>query len=210
MKDFIDYLTGRLSDPPQEVLGLLKTQKIGDLLAPLMKYKIIAYQDGLLSYPPDYDWFIDLRITGDPNWKPEPCNELPKYTIDQIMNGQNGFRQVDILSHDEISSRVNTRIPLLKKVPVGEQYDKGFLLYNTPSPNGTVFLAYVIEPPKIVLNMSNDPNTNTPVYQSNGSVNPSVDEKAGPFLARKIADLYFVFVREGDPIAMLDAAAKTK
>lgn len=208
--DFVNYLTGRLDEPPQQALSLLKTQKISDMLFPIFKMEMYKFSDGLLPYPPKYDYFLDLRISGDGSWKPGNCNDIPKYTIDEILNGRHGFRQVDIISHDEIPSRVNTRIPLLKKRPVGEQFDNGFLLYNMPSNNSSAFLAYVEEPNKIILNMAEDPNTKMITYQPVGSVHPPFHNKVGPYLARKIAQYYFQFTREESAIAISDVVSKTK
>ena len=206
---FIEYLTGRLDEEPTPGLGVMKNQKIGDLMRPILKREMVPFEHGLIPYPQTYDYLLDMRLSGDPNWKPGECNDLPETTIDEILNGGLGFRQIDVLSHDEIPSRVNTKIPLLKKRPCAEQYDDGYRLYNAEK-SGSAFYAYIVEPEDTTLNMDIDDNTQVPVYVAQGSVNPPFDKKVGPFLARKIAQYYFLFTREGDAIAMSDAVPKTK
>jgi hypothetical protein len=210
IRDFVNYLTGRLDEPPEQSLALIKNQKIADLLFPIFKKQMMPFKDGIIPIPADYEWYLDLRISGDPSWKPGNCDGYPAFTIDQIMNGQNGFRQIDVLSHDEISGRVNTHIPLLKKRPCAEMYNEGFSIYNAPEKNGSVFLAYVIEPEETFLSMTQDPDTNMPVYDKPGSKQPPLDKKAGPYIARKIAQYYFQGTRDSGGIEISDAVSKTK
>lgn len=209
VNEFIDFLTGRLIDEPTPQLGLMKTQKIGDLLRPIIKREMVSFESGLVPYPNQkYDYLVDLRITGNQNWKPGDCASLPAYTIDQILNGQSGFKQVDVLSHDEIATRINTHIPLLKERACAEQYGDGFLIYNCES-QGSAFYVFLIEPPETTLGMTEDPNTHAFIPDQNTSVDPPFDKKVGPFLARKIAQLYFQFTREEAAIGTSDAIAKT-
>lgn len=210
IRDFVNYLTGRLDEPPEQSLALLKSQKIADLLFPIFRKQMIPFKDGVITVPADYDYYLDLRITGDPSWKPGDCSGYPKFTIDQILNGQNGFRQIDLLSHDEISSRVNTKIPLLKKRPCAEMYKDGFSIYNAGVREGSVFLAYVIEPEETKLEMTMDPNTNMPVYDKNSSRQPPFHSKVGPYLARKVAQYYFEGTRDAGGIELSETVAKTK
>lgn len=210
ISDFVNYLTGRMEEPPEQALALIKSQKIADMLFPIFRKQMIPFKDGKIAYPDDYDYYLDLRISGDPNWKPGKCDTLPQFTIDQIMNGQNGFRQVDVIGHDEISSRVNTKIPMLKKRPVSEMYSDGFVIYNSDVSAGSVFLAYVILPKPTELAMTMDPATRMLVYDKPNSTQPPFHQKVGPYLARKIAQYYFEGTRDQGGVEMTDVVSKTK
>jgi hypothetical protein len=209
LKEYIDYLTGRTADEPQPKLGLIRIQKIADLLYPIFSRKMQPYKNGLIPYPEDYDYLLDLRLSGDPNWKAGDCDDnYPKKTIDEILNGQQGFKQVDVLAHNKIPSRVNTHIPLLKKKPCAEQYQDGFSAYNCET-SGSAFICYLKEVIPIELKMTQDPSTHMLTFD-NTSISPPVSKKSSPWISRKIADYFFQFTREGEGLSFTEENAKTQ
>lgn len=210
VSDFVNYITGRLDEPPEQQLQLIRTQKIADLIFPILRYQMLEFKNGILPIPDDYDYYLDLRLTGSSTWKAGNCNELPKFTIDEILNGKSGFRQVDVISHDEISSRVNSHIPLLKNRPCAEIFANGFSIYNAGVNEGSVFLAYVVLPVPTKLAMKQDINTLMLVYDQQNSIQPPFHQKVGPSLARKIAQYYFQGTRDQGGLQMSDVVSKTK
>lgn len=203
---FIDYMTGRLQEA-QPHLSLLKTQKVGDLLFPIIKYRMVAVVNGIVPYPDDYNYLVDLRRSAAYQVDSATCDQVPQNTIDAVLRGGMGFRQVDVLSHDQISQRVNSHIGLLRKKDCAEQYQDGFRVYPA---EGSCFMAYLIEPAVVKLAMTLDTQKNLLVYDKPNSVDPPFHRKAGPVLARKIAELQMGFVRESEGIQLTDAIAKSE
>lgn len=204
----IDYLTGRLQEMPQPRIELLKNQKLADLLFPLMKKKMVPFSGGVVPYPLDYNFLIDLRVSGGVQ-PAQDCTAMPAHTLEQILAGVGGFRQVDVLSHDQVSSRVNSHIPLLKKKGCAEQYDTGFLLH-TGQVSGSAFMAYLKEPEPVKLVMRLDEETQSLVYDDGASAHPPLHVKTGFILARKIGQYFAHWVREEGAVGLSDAVSKTE
>jgi hypothetical protein len=208
VKWFIDYLTGRLQEMPQPKMELIKVQKIADLLKPMLRRRMQPFNGSIVPYPEDYNFLVDLRVTGQ-FFPAQDCTDEPQFSIDQILSGAAGFRQVDVLSHDKIANRINSNIPLLKKKPCAEQYSDGYMLYPYTD-SGSAFIAYLIEPADMKLVMAIDNNTGGLVPDHTASVNPPVDKQVSPILARRIAQYFAHWVREDGAIGSSDAVAKNE
>lgn len=207
----VDYLTGRLLDDDQDpkALALMKTQKVGDALAPLLERQVLLLVDGVIPYPENWDWTVDLRLAGDGGKVKHTCGEqLPTHTISQILAGALGFRQVDILSHDKIAARLNSDIASIRNKPCAELLHDGFHCYPFAA-KGSAFLVYLRTPVEARLAMTFDQALGVEVYDAANSVDLDVDSKVSPLLSGRIAKYFMQYTREQGGMQMVEFVKKS-
>ena len=203
----VDYMTGRVVEYDKQLATakaeISKTQKIDDILFPLIKREIVVLYNGMFLYPDDYEYLIDLRISGTILQEGQySCNKndvMITETINKILAGGYGFKQVDVLPHDQINYRLNSSISSIANKPCAEQLGDGFMCYpylNT----GSGFMIYIKKPKQAKLVMKIDHNTNSEIYDDVLSVDPDLHEKTLNMLSRRIQLYYFGSNREGGAI----------
>jgi hypothetical protein len=199
VEDFNEFANmASLSIINQQFQIFQKLQKVTDILSPFVKRKQtwINSSTGLLQYPADYMYLINLRTYKQSAYLAlkNSCIEGQELTADDYKK----IPQIPIKLIDSDKLAVlnqSDKYTPNYEYPYAEETLNGFYIY--PLDLGYALLTYLKKPATVIWNYTTD-IYGLPVFTSTGSVDFDYDDTASNMLVMEICKHFGIEIRDAD------------